>query len=86
MVSKFIIRRTNDLLSKYRALQYCCLLPHTLTAIYSSGQIRAGCILWTIRLPAFPIQVIHFVSRNPSVTSGRRLAAFEGDKHPQETL
>jgi DNA repair and recombination RAD54-like protein len=33
MVSKFIIRRTNDLLSKYRALQYCCLFPHALTAI-----------------------------------------------------
>jgi hypothetical protein len=86
MVSKFIIRRTNDLLSKYRAVFILLLFPYTLTSIFSSGQIRTCRILWTIRISAFPLQVVHFVSRDSSATPGRRLAAFEGDQHPQETL
>jgi DNA repair and recombination RAD54-like protein len=41
MVSKFIIRRTNDLLSKYRALKRCYLLPqHTLTAVYMTVPVK----------------------------------------------
>ena len=72
LVQKFIIRRTNDLLSKYCA--YMLLTNDIyliLIATYRSSarQVRASRILPTIRLPARSLPPFHQVAGDSSTAS-----------------
>ena len=67
LVTKFIIRRTNDLLSKYRKL--FCFFSFPRFDIYayhraSASQIRASRVLWTIRIPACFVSIVYCVTRD----------------------
>ena len=66
IVSKFIIRRTNDLLSKYRecglSLHDTGQHPAELASRHSARQIRASRLLSTIRIAARAIPAIYLVA------------------------
>lgn len=62
LVTKFIIRRTNDLLSKYRELPSFFLKSVSKLKYYSARQIRASRLLWPLRLSAVSLPPVHFVS------------------------
>lgn len=66
LVTKFIIRRTNDLLSKYRSSfhspifsDYVSLRLFAPLSQYSACEIRAGRLLRVVRLPTVPIPLVH---------------------------
>ena len=66
IVSKFIIRRTNDLLSKYRTYPLFChsdVDAHVLNSPASSpSQVRTSRILPTVRTATLALPVVHLVA------------------------
>jgi hypothetical protein len=99
-VAPFIIRRTNELLSKYRT---CAISVLTLmTAIWQSlrcthadinqltcsspGQIRARRLLSSIGATIISVSTIHIFERNPKTSSGERITAVKSDQYPQEAM
>lgn len=86
LVTKFIIRRTNDLLSKYRmslSLNIGVLLTsHNLSA----RQIRTSRLLSPVQLPIGVVSTVHQVSRNTSSSSRPRFTTTESHQYPEETL
>lgn len=62
LVSKFIIRRTNDLLSKYRELApSISVIQHSLTSYDSARQVRTSRILYSLPIPARLVSTLHQV-------------------------
>ena len=88
LVMKFIIRRTNDLLSKY-----CGFRHHDLHNIFylqfgcdSACQIRTSGFLRSIRLPASSISFVYYLSGNQSTFARSRLSTPQGDQHFEEAM
>ena len=81
LVSKFIIRRTNDLLSKYRLCNIAvesaelCVLPADL---FSPSQIRTCRLLQTIRFADEIVQYLRHIQRRPKTSSWKGFTASQG--------
>jgi len=98
VVSKFIIRRTNDILSKYRKLCFMAeflivleitalsFLLYCSSAIHSANQIRACCVLQTVIVPVESVQALYQFQIDSETAARTGIAASQGDRTAQETL
>jgi hypothetical protein len=87
LVSKFIIRRTNDLLSKYCEYDVPASLKLYLTHLFSSaGQIRACRVLWAQSCTDCSLSVVHHFSRDTKAVEGNRFSASQSYQHLAEIV
>ena len=43
----------------------------------SASQVRASCVLWTIRIPTCSVLIVHCVAQNKGTTSQSKFTAIE---------
>lgn len=88
IVSKFIIRRTNDLLSKYRKppLIFAGCMLSLMAIVISARQVRASGVLSTFRVAASTLPALHLVARMSVIAPRHELPAAQGDQHPKEAM
>ena len=76
LVNKFVIRRTNDLLTKY-CKSYVCISKHVLRTLLmtsiSACQVRACSLLFAFSLPACTIPPFRIFSRNQGTCQRQRV-------------
>ncbi|KAG8839618.1 DNA-dependent ATPase protein rad54 [Serendipita sp. 400] len=88
LVAPFIIRRTNELLSKYR--ESSRLLPLVqgsyLTVTESAGQVRTGGVLSSIGSSIGAVPTLHLVLGNPKVVARQGLSTAQGDWNLEKAL
>jgi hypothetical protein len=90
LVNRFVIRRTNDLLTKYRkptssSCHHCRMLTSLFSTI-SSGQVRACGLLLSFAFPARSISPFRFFARNQAPHQRKRLQSSCGYRHPSKAL
>jgi len=89
---KFMIRRTNDLLSKYREslLRFPSAQNGGLSSFFdfafSSRQVRSRRLLRPRPLPARTLPALHQVARDQETPQRNRVSTSQSHQHPQETL
>lgn len=64
-------------------LQFCKFL---LQLLCSTGQVRAGSILWPFRLSTCLVPPFHFLTRDQGAATRHRIPTIKGNQYPQEAV
>lgn len=84
-VAPFIIRRTNELLSKYCKSRVDSSSIFRLTRyLCSAGQVRASRLLLALALPDCPLSTLHLLARDPKAASRQRITTAQSYRSAQE--
>lgn len=72
LVNKFVIRRTNDLLTKYREFLFLFTMyrRNLMLSKFSPGQVRACRLLRTLSFSSGSLQASHTITRSPARHQG----------------